>query len=317
MRPLDVDALLDIAVPLGYSRVGYRLRSRRWRDARLGRLDGKVALVTGATSGIGLATCEALASLGATLWLAARSEERGERARGLVQRRARGGDVHLVLADMSSLQSVRQLGARFGEHGSLDLLVNNAAVLMRERELSRDGIELTFATNVLGPFLLTHLLRPALARGEPGRVVDVTSGGMYAQRLTVDDLQSERGRYRGAVAYARSKRAQVVLAGMWAQRRGEVGVTVNAMHPGWVDTPGLRASLPTFHRLAGPLLRTPEQGADTIVWLCAASEPAAISGRLWHDRRERPMYRLPRTRESGEERERLWSACASLAGVGA
>jgi dehydrogenase/reductase SDR family member 12 len=135
---------------------------------------------------------------------------------------------------------------------------------------------------------------------------------MYTQRLHLDDLQMERGEFDGTVAYARTKRAEVVLTELWAQRLEGSGVVVHAMHPGWADTPGVRSSLPTFYKSTRPLLRTPEQGADTIVWLAAAAEPARSTGGFWHDRRRRPTHRLPWTRESVAEREALWAACERL-----
>ncbi len=122
----------------------------------------------------------------------------------------------------------------------------------------------------------------------------------------------EREPYRGAVAYARAKRAQVVLTRLWAQRHRATSVVFHAMHPGWAQTPGLEASLPRFRRLIGPLVRTPEQGVDTIVWLSAAPEGAASSGRLWLDRRPRPFDKLPGTRVSAEEAADLWDACERL-----
>jgi NAD(P)-dependent dehydrogenase (short-subunit alcohol dehydrogenase family) len=127
---------------------------------------------------------------------------------------------------------------------------------------------------------------------------------MYTQRLDVVDPESQQG-YRGSVAYAKAKRAQVVLAETWGARWRDRGVVVHAMHPGWAATPGVHASLPTFEKVVGPLLRTPAEGADTIVWLAAADAPAGTTGRFWHDRRTRSPYRLPRTRETADDRARL------------
>ena len=180
--------------------------------------------------------------------------------------------------------------------------------------MSPNGIELTFATNVLGPFLLTSLLLPRLERSAPSRIINVSSGGMYTQPLRVDDLQSDRGEFDGPTAYARTKRAQVTLTQLWAQRLEGRGVVVHTMHPGWADTPGVRSSLPAFYRLTRPLLRTPEQGADTIVWLGAADEPGRSTGLFWHDRRPRPTHLLPWTRETQREREQLWAQCVQLSG---
>ncbi len=310
-----VDSVLDRTVIGGYTNVGYRIRRRGWQGPEPRSLDGKVVMVTGATSGLGLAAAEGFARLGATVWLVVRSEARGERARAAIAERSGSHDVHVGLCDLSDLRSVRRFGERFtAEEQRLDVLVNNAGVLTAERAVSPDGIELTFATNVVGPFLLTNLLIPRLEDGAPARIINVSSGGMYTQRIRLDDLQSERGQFDGAMAYARAKRAQVILTEMWAQRLEGRGVVVHAMHPGWADTPGVKTSLPRFYRLTRPLLRTPEQGADTIVWLGAADEPGCSTGLFWHDRRPRPTHLLPWTRETQQEREQLWAQCARLSG---
>jgi dehydrogenase/reductase SDR family protein 12 len=206
---------------------------------------------------------------------------------------------------------VREFAERFvADEPRLDVLVNNAGLLASDRVSSPDGIELTLATNVVGPFLLTSLLVGMVRASAPARIINVSSGGMYTQRIDVDDLQSETGDFDGAAVYARTKRAQVILTELWAQRLLATGVVAHAMHPGWVDTPGPRSSLPNFSRLTRPLLRIPDEGADTIVWLGAADLPARSSGDFWHDRRPRPTHRVPWTKESAQDRERLWSACA-------
>jgi len=257
-------------------------------------------MVTGATSGLGLAAAEGFARLGATIWLVVRSEDRGERARAVIAERSGNHDVHVGLCDLSDLQSVRQFAERFAAQAEqLDVLVNNAGVLAASRALSPDGIELTFATNVLGPFLLTNLLLPLLEQSAPARIVNVSSGGMYTQRIRVDDLQSERREFDGPTAYARTKRAQVILTEIWAKRLDGRGVVVHAMHPGWADTPGVESSLPRFYRLTRPLLRTPEQGADTIVWLGAADEPTRSTGLFWQDRRPRPTHSEEKEKPDG------------------
>ena len=154
----------------------------------------------------------------------------------------------------------------------LDVLVHNAGAMPETRTESAQGHEMTMALHLLGPVLMTDLLRPVLA-GHDARVVFVTSGGMYGQRLRADDPAYVRGEYSPTTAYARSKRAQVELLPVLARRWAPEGVVVGATHPGWADTPGIETSLPTFHRLIGPLLRDAEGGVDTTVWL-AATEPA-------------------------------------------
>jgi dehydrogenase/reductase SDR family member 12 len=286
-----LDTVLDRTVVGGYSRAGYALRSRAWEP--LPRMDGKVVLVTGASSGLGRAAAERFAALGATV---------RDVVRDLA--RARPGGSPLV-CDVSSLADVRRFVAELPD-ARVDVLVNNAGALPPARAVTPEGFEVAFATNVLGPFLLTRLLAPKLS----GRVVNVTSGGMYTARIDVHDLQTRSRPYDGAAVYAQTKRAQVILTEQWAERLG--CIAVHAMHPGWADTLGLAASLPGFHRLMKPLLRTPEQGADTIVWLGAADEPARSTGLLWHDRRPRPTHLVPWTRETADERARLWEACETL-----
>lgn len=310
-----LDNVLDRTVVAGYTNLGYRIRRRSWNEPDHDALAGKVVMVTGFTSGLGLAAAEGFARLGATVWGIGRSEDRGERARTSIVERSGNADVRVGLCDLSDLRSVRRFAQRFVAQASrLDVLVNNAGVMTEERTLSTDGIELTLATNVLGPFLLTGLLLPLLEQSAPARIITVSSGGMYTQRIRVDDLQSQRGDFDGTAVYARTKRAQVILTEAAAERLRRRGVVVHAMHPGWADTPGVQASLPRFYRVTRPFLRSPEQGADTIVWLGAAEEPGHSSGLFWHDRRPRPTHLLPWTKETSAERERLWAQCLRLSG---
>lgn len=310
-----LDTILDRTVIAGYTRAGYRIRRSLWNPNETQSMDGKVVLLTGGTSGLGLAAAEGFARLGATIWLPARSEQRGERARAQIVAQSPGSDVRGGLCDLSDLKSVRRFTELLGgETGRLDVLVNNAGTLTSERTLSVDGIELTFATNVLGPFLLTNLLMPLLEKSKPARIINVSSGGMYTQRLHLEDLQMTHKKFDGPTAYARTKRAQVILSELWAERLRDTSVVVHAMHPGWADTPGLESSLPRFYALTKRLLRTPQEGADTIVWLSAAARPARSSGGFWHDRRERPTHRVPWTKQTHQDHERLWAECERLSG---
>jgi dehydrogenase/reductase SDR family protein 12 len=313
MIPALLDHLLDRTVVAGFTNVGYLIRSRGWTATELQPMQGKVVLVTGASSGLGLAAAEGFARLGAAVWIAVRSPERGERARARIVERSGNPEVHVGVCDLSELESVRQFAGRFRDRSSrLDVLVNNAGVMTEARAVSGDGIELTLATNVVGPFLLTNLLIPLLQDSAPARIISVSSGGMYTQKLRIDDLQSERLQFDGPKVYARTKRAEVILTELWAEQLAGTGVVAHSMHPGWADTPGVRSSLPRFYNLTRPLLRTPAQGADTIVWLGAAAEPGRTSGRFWHDRRPRPTHWLRATRETRQERARLLAECARL-----
>ncbi|HSD22912.1 MAG TPA: SDR family NAD(P)-dependent oxidoreductase [Solirubrobacterales bacterium] len=311
-----LDRALDLTVVPGYSRLGYDMRRLRWEDAVEGRdLSGRNVLITGGSSGVGEAACEGFASAGATVHMLARDHDRAVRAIGRLESRLRpsAGTVKLELCDLSDLSEIRRFAESFqARFDRLDLLVHNAGVLPRERTHTRDAVELTFATNVLGPFLLTSLLLPSLLAAAPSRVITVSSGGMYTAKLRADDLQLENEPFDGARFYAHTKRAQVTLNGIWADRFEADRIAFHAMHPGWVDTPGLRTSLPRFRRLMRPLLRDARKGADTIVWLGTNPELEPASGGFWHDRAPRPEYRLGSTRETAADRERLWRECERL-----
>jgi NAD(P)-dependent dehydrogenase (short-subunit alcohol dehydrogenase family) len=314
----SVDAVLEATVVGSFSRVGHSVRSRLWGwpAADRGRdLTGRTVVVTGATSGIGLASAMRFAQLGATVRFLARDGAKAERARTRIEQAAgRDTDVAYDLADMSDLASLRGFAARLAaSNPRLDVLVHNAGALSRTFSRAPDGTELTLASHVLGPFLLTGLLLPALRRAAPARVITVSSGGMYTQRLELGDLEMDRDGYDGKVAYARAKRAQVVLNHEWARRVSSSEVVFHAMHPGWVDTPGVVSGLPGFHRAMRPLLRTPEQGADTVVWLASAGEALRSNGSFWLDRRRRSEHRVPWTR-GGDDGDALWALCRQRTG---
>ncbi len=311
-----LDEAMDWTVLPGYSKVGYAVRDRIVPRGPLA-LAGKTVIVTGATSGIGEAACVGMARAGAEVHLVVRNLEKGREALGRVAAEAgvESGSLSLHRCDLSNLGSVRAFVAAFlRSNPRLDVLVNNAGVMPPERRHTDEGFELTFATNVLGPFLLTALLVPALRAAAPARVIDVSSGGMYTAKLDVDDPQLEAQDYNPNRFYAHTKRAEVVLGDEWARRLAP-DVSVFAMHPGWVATPGLSESLPGFDKVMGPLLRDAAGGADTIVWLAGSPAVAGQTGGFWHDRRRRPEHRLGRTKETATERLRFFEECERLTGV--
>ncbi len=299
-----LDLVLDKSV-VGYTALGYRLRPHPPIEADL---RGRVAVVTGATSGLGRETASSLAALGASLVIVGRNPEKTRAVAQEIAQSTGNPEVRFELADLSSMQEIRALADRI--EAPIHLLVNNAGVLLPEREETPEGLEKTFATNLLGHFLLTNLLIEKLEA--PARIINVSSGGMYTQRIRVNDLQMAQERYDGAVAYARTKRGQVILTELWAESLRDKGIVVHSMHPGWADTPGVSSSLPRFYKLTKPLLRTPAQGADTIVWLCASEEAGQTTGQFWHDRRPRPPHRLRSTRETESERALLWEKLNEL-----
>ncbi len=311
LTPL-LDTALDRAIVPGYSRIGFRLRRGWWaEDPRPDALAGHTVAITGANSGLGRAAAVGAARLGAAVRMLCRDEQRGEAARAEILAAVPAADVRVDRCDLSDLASVRAAADRLrAELPALRGLVHNAGVLPAERTETGDGHELTVATHVLGPHLLTEQLRPLLAAATDARVAFVSSGGMYAQRLRIDDPEFHEGEFDGTAAYARTKRMQVVLAQLWAKRLVDDGVAVHAMHPGWAATPGVTDSLPRFATLTAPILRSAEQGADTVVWLLAAEAAGRSTGLFWHDRRPRPTSYLPFTRSSDADAERLWDYCS-------
>ena len=273
-------------------------------------MTGETVLVTGATGGLGEAASLALVGLGAKVLAVGRSRAKLD----ALTKRA-GGQVSPIQADLSSMAEIRDLAKSVSdEQPRLDVLVNNVGVLINERTETAEGIETSLATNLAGHFLLTNLLIPKLIASAPSRIINVSSGGMYAEKIHPEDLQYASGGYRGTSAYARTKRGQVMLTEMWAEQLEGTAVVVHAMHPGWARTEGVKRSLPGFNRIMKPLLRSPAQGADTIVWLAAADEPAKTSGQFWFDRRVAPTHLRESTRETRDEREALWRGLAQLTG---
>jgi dehydrogenase/reductase SDR family member 12 len=312
-----VDAALDALVVPGFSRIGLAARTRllpEFAAGELPRLDGKTVIITGATSGIGYAAAVALARHGAVIHFLARDRGRAERARRGIAAASGAASVSYGLADLEDLESVRAFAGQFrAAHDSLDVLIHNAGTIHPSFRADPAGIELTILGQVVAPYLLTRLLLPALRAAAPSRVITVSSGGMYTQRLDPATLQLPASRYRGATAYARAKRAQVALSREWARRMAGTGVAFHAMHPGWVDTPGIAAALPRFRRVTRPILLTPEQGADTITWLAAMPPELLGSGRFWHDRRPRPEHLLPWTPDKDPAAAReLWDHLGEL-----
>ena len=310
-----VDTLLDRTVALGYGNLGLVIR-RRLKDwpADPPRMDGKVVLVTGAASGIGLAASQGYARLGASVRAVGRDQARAEEAARQIITAVPGADVRPEVCDVSSLRELRAFAERFAAaEARLDVLVNNAGVMPDEREHSAEGHELMFATHVLAPFALIAMLSELLRASAPSRVINVSSGGMYDQSIPGDDLQSEQTSYGPKKLYARTKREEVVITEQWAQRLDGSGVVVHSMHPGWADTKGVREWMPVFRALTRPIIRSPEQGADTIVWLGSAPEPLRSNGKFWHDRRARPThYLIGASPDSDQDRQKLWNLCESL-----
>lgn len=270
-----------------------------------------IALVTGANAGIGRATAAGLARRGARVLLVSRDRGRGEAAREEIARETGCDALELYQADLSSQRQVRALAAEVAaRHPRLDALVNNAAVYTRRRELSEDGIEMQLAVNHLAPFLLTTLLLPQLRAAAPGRVVTVSSEAHQTASIPWDDLNGER-RYGGLRAYAWTKLANLLFTAELARREDPAALTANAAHPGVVGTKLLYSGWAPL-RLLGRLLRTPEEGARTSVWLASAPEVRGVSNGYYKDCR---AIRRSRAAADPEAARRLWERSAEMTGV--
>ena len=300
--------MLERTIVGSFSSIGYSFRSGEWTD--LPSMEGQVVVITGGSSGIGKAAASMLLELGASVVVTSRSRERAEEAAAAL---APGGQALGLPLDTGSEQSIRDFATEVAQHHStVDVLLSNAGALSDSYRTADWGLEQTLVSHLVGPFLLMCLFRPMMAPG--GRVILMASGGMYSQPLRVDSLEMTPDDYKGAVAYAKAKRAQVELASYLGPRWAP-DVLLHAVHPGWVDTPGVDDALPGFSKVVGPVLRTPQQGADTAVWLAATGGVDGEPGSFWHDRAVRGTSYLPGTAATNRQRAELLGWLESTTGM--
>jgi NAD(P)-dependent dehydrogenase (short-subunit alcohol dehydrogenase family) len=264
--------------------------------------DRPTYLVTGANAGIGFEIARGLAKSGdkPNVILGCRNRAKGETARAKIAAETGNPNLEVLLIDLASQKSIREAAGEFyKKHSTLDALVNNAGTSSPTRQKTEEGIELTFATNVLGYFLLTNLLLDALKAAPAGRLVNIASEMAYG--LDVDDPEFKKRTYNPSTAYAQSKQANRMLTWAHARRLEGTAVTANSMSPGAVDTPLLHALAP------GMKGRSTEKGAETALWLAASPDVQGLSNRLWFDKAERVCKFHNR-----EQEEKLWSVCEGL-----
>jgi NAD(P)-dependent dehydrogenase (short-subunit alcohol dehydrogenase family) len=272
-------------------------------------MTGKICIVTGANTGIGKETALGLAKLGATVVMVCRDRERGEAALREIKQKSRNDRVELMICDFSSQNSIRQFASGFEErHDRLDVLVNNAGVVLRERSMTEDGLENTFAINHLGYFLLTNLLLDVLQKSAPSRIVNVASTAHKYGRLDINAWVTGRD-HSTFGAYANSKLANVLFTYELARRLEGTGVTANCLHPGGVGT-NLFRGLPKFMQALIKLVTiSPERGARTSIYLASSREVEGVTGKYFARRRQQKSSEASHNEEAAR---RLWEVSEEL-----
>ncbi|GHO93545.1 retinol dehydrogenase [Reticulibacter mediterranei] len=279
-------------------------------------MQGKICLITGANSGVGKATALGLARMGATVVMVCRSQAKGEETQKEVQAQSGTGNVHLLLADLSSQQSIRELVAQFQQQFSqLHVLINNAGMLPLGRRETVDGLEMTFAVNYLAPFLLTNLLLDTLKASAPARIINVSSDAHEAGYINMDDLQAKNG-FSFMKVYGQSKLALVLFTYELARRLEGTGITVNALHPGFVTTNLGQNDIGPFLRAIARVVFlfgiSPEKGASTSLYLASSSDVANVTGKYFEKSQSHPSAPI-----SYDEalQHRLWEESIKLTHV--
>lgn len=284
-----INQLLDASIVFSFDHSGFIRHCPKPLDKI--DLTGRHGIITGASSGIGKSVANDLIEQGMTCQLISRNEK---------------NDSKFETLDMSRLKDVEAF-ALDRVKTPVDLIVHNAGSMPPDLTITQEGYEHVFATQVLGPFLLTKTLADQ-GKLNPGcRIIFVSSGGMYLQKFDLSDLLFSKSPYNKYTAYANAKRAQVILAESFAKRYPQY--LFSAMHPGWADTPGVRSSMPLFKKLLDKRLRTPDEGADTILWLATA--PPYPNGKFWFDRKEAKTTIFNLFQSNQEEKDSLWSYCES------
>jgi retinol dehydrogenase 14 len=284
-------------------------------DNSNGGMGGTTVLITGGTSGIGNATAVAMAAMGANVAIVGRNQERGEAAVEEIKAQSHNESVELMLADLSVQAEVRRLAEEFLErYDRLDVLVNNAGLVQSKRTETPDGIETTLAINHLAPFLLTNLLLGCLEQSAPSRVITVSSEAQRWGTMDFEDMQSRR-KYRGFPVYGMTKLANIMFTYELAERLDGTGVMANCLHPGSVGTnfgQNNRGAMALFFRTFKPFMRSPEQGADTLIWLASSPEVDGVSGKYFSDRKE---IEAKKVAYDPAARRRLWEISEDLTGL--
>jgi len=294
-----LDETLERLIIPSFSKIGYKVRNRiyNWDNTHLNNLKGKTVAITGPTSGLGKEIATTLAKANANLILMARNPKKLASLKDELSKF--DCKTTSIILDLSDSESVKQAATELKQTSVLDAVIHNAGAIYKERTVTQSGIELTFMTQVIAPNMINQIINNKLQKSSDSRIIYIASGGMYSQKLQVDDLQTKE-KYSGSKAYAKAKRAQVELARVWSDNHDSIACYVT--HPGWVDTPGLKHSLPKFYRILKPILRSTRQGVDTILWLTGTNKSELESGGFYHDREQRNRTLIPFTDSEPKDR---------------
>jgi retinol dehydrogenase 12 len=288
-----------------------------WQDRGEMSMSGRICLITGATSGIGLVTARELAARGATVAIVGRNETKTRAAVEAIRQQTGNAEVDYLLADLSSQDAVRGVADAFRRrYGALHVLVNDAGVMLWRREEAANGLEMTFAVNHLAPFLLTNLLLDTLRASAPARIVTVASDAHMGASIPFDDLQHTQGRYQWLKVYGQTKLANIMFTYALARRLAGSGVTANALHPGVVATHIYRSTNGLFNSMTKAVMPifalSPEKGAETTIYLASSLEVATVSGQYFYKCKPK---RSSQASYDVAAQERLWQVSEQLTGL--
>lgn len=298
---------LDKTIVFSFDKTGYKRHLLQFPQETYQSQQGKKALITGGNSGLGFSIAKGLASAGINLHLVCRNQEKGLEAVKILQQDYPNITIDLSMVDLSELAQVDKFCDSLS--GPFDYIIHNAGAMPAEKEVSSEGYEKIFASQVFAPFIINFRLAKLNKLSPHARIIFISSGGMYLQKLNLSDLNFTKTAYNHYKAYANAKRAQIILTKLFATYLPQY--TFSSMHPGWANTPGVQTYMPLFFRILKHRLRTSEEGADTAIWL-ALTATDYPSGKFWFDRTETSPHLLKSTETSVEEEQQLWDLCQKV-----
>lgn len=296
------DSILDATIYFSFDRSGYKRHAKKFSPEPL-EGKGKRVLITGGTSGIGLAAAKLFLERGCAIILLGRDEDKGKKVLSQLLKENPASEIEFISLDLSEKKDIKAFP--LDRIKNIDILINNAGAMPTSLTKNSDGEEITWQTQVVGHYLLTELLISSKKLVEKGRVITVSSGGAYLQKLCLSDLNYHKKSYQKHACYANAKRAQIVVTEEW-QKKYQDRFLFSVMHPGWVDTPGVKHSMPLFYKWTKKRLRSPKEGADTIIWL-ALTEKDYEGGLFWFDRKKVPRHFFRFTKENEKSKNELLS----------